>query len=597
MKMQKRIILPLLVLMLVGPLALGQKIKYKDLFVLLSAKQYAEAEPYLKKFLKDNDDYPSAYLYMGLILEDKAYKVDILRETEQYASLLDSAVLYFGLANKGMTEKEISKNEEYYQMYNRRDMRTGKFGVKHSDVILDLELRMKLKDRAKTAKTLKAHFVAAETSYKKAEKQYGLLQARFPDLKQLYLQADDSVVFELHQLAGTYDSCHIHFNDYKAVAKQMGKIGYNQDFDPQDILDFKRELTLADFYIDNIKIQDFKRWALGTAEVLEKEMKPLREKLVARDIELNKLQQHLKKDSVSVRQDLQLLQAKGFPELVRIDPDPLPLQVFKMKEAEIEFGCLVVENKVYRDSASLRLQVSALTAEIASARKLDSIAGILVERNLEKDTENYGHFVKTAYGSSLVLKSLIRGTKELALREIIRREETIKRKIESQKWVIDGNDSIPLVLPAPEASKFKPLVLVEEKFTAGLMFADSVGSGYFYVITPTRDPSIKASYPVNKLAFKKRFLPVTKALTTQDELGLVYFVLTYQETKLKDKYQATLAKIYKVEGLAWSVDLTFDQVPVELTFLKESSELTVKTKSSIGEFFITTINRDGKPAK
>lgn len=597
MKMQKRIIRALLVLMLVSPMAMGQKIKYKDLFVLLSAKQYADAERYLKKYLKDNTDNPNAYLYMGLILEDKASKVDILRETERYAGLLDSAVLYYGLAMKGMTEKEVSKNEEYYQMYNRRDMRSGKFGVKHSDVILDLELRMKLKERAKLAKTLKAHFLASEASYKKAVKQYTHIQARFPELKKLYLQADDSVRIELHQLAGTYDSCHIHFNDYKAVAKQMVKIGYNQDFDPQDILDFTRDLAPVDFYVDNIKIQDFKRWALGTAEVLDKEMKPLRDKLVARDIELNKLQQQVKKDSVSVRQDLQLLRAKGFPELVRIDPDPLPLQVFRMKEVEIEFGCQVVENKVHRDSASLKLQVDALTAEIRSARKLDSLAGNLVERDLEKESENYGHYVKTAYGSTSVLKSLIRSTKEMALREIIRREESIKRKGEALKWIIDGNDSVPLVLPAPEASKFKPLVLAEEKLTAGLVFADSVGTGYFYTITPSRKPAVKASFPVNKLAFKKRALPVTKALTTQDEQGLVYFVLTFQETKLGDKYQASLAKIYKVEGLAWSVDLTFDQVPVEISFLKESSELSVKTKSSIGEFFLITINRDGKPVK
>ncbi|MBL7866166.1 MAG: hypothetical protein JNK10_14915, partial [Cyclobacteriaceae bacterium] len=298
---------------------------------------------------------------------------------------------------------------------------------------------MKLKDRARMAKTLKSQFSASENSYKKALRQFALIQARYPDLRSLYLQADDSVMLQLRQLAVTYDSCHIHFNDYKSTAKQMGKIGYNQDFDPQDILDFKRELTPADFYADDIKIQDFKRWALGTSEVLDKEMKPLRDKLVARDIELNKLQQQVKKDSVSVRQELQLLRSKGFPELVRIDPDPLPLQVFRMKEAEIEFGCQVVENKVYRDSASLRFQVEALTKEISAARKLDSLAGNLVERDLEKETENYGHYVKTAYGSTSVLKSLIRGTKEMALREIIRREDVIKRKGEALKWIIDGS--------------------------------------------------------------------------------------------------------------------------------------------------------------
>jgi tetratricopeptide (TPR) repeat protein len=568
--MHKRIILFLLLATFVLTQAHAQKIKYKDLFVLLSAKQYAEAEPYLKKFLKDNTDYPNAYLYMGLILEDKAAHVDILRETDRYTGLLDSAVLYFGLATKGMTEKEVSKNEDYYQMYNRRDVRTGKFGVKHSDVILDLELRMKLKDRAKTTKELKAHFVATESTYRRAVKQYTRIQGRFPDLKSLYLQADDSLSRQLTALASTYDSCHIHFNDYKAIAKSMGKIGYNQDF---------------------------KRWALSTADVLDKEMKPLRDKLIARDMELNKLQQQVKKDSVSVRGEVLILRGKGFPELLRIDPNPLPLQVFAMKEADLVFGSQVVENKPLRDSASLVLQVEALTKEIFYARKLDSIAGGLVERDLEAESLNYGHYVRTAYGTPSMLKTLVRSTREMALREIIHREELIKRKSAASSWIVDGADSIPLVQPVSEKSRFKPLAQVDEKYTSGLVFADSVGTGYFYLITPSRVPSLKASFPVNKGAFKKRYLSVTKSLVTQDDQGLVYFVLTFQETKMNDKYQATLAKIYKVEGLAWSVDITFDQIPVEMSFLKESSELSVKTKSSIGELFVQIFNRDGKPVK
>ncbi|MBL7846541.1 MAG: hypothetical protein JNL40_03660 [Cyclobacteriaceae bacterium] len=595
--MKIRTLLSLILALLVASAATGQKIKYKDLFVLLSAKQYSEAEPFLKKYLKDNTDNPNAYLYMGLILEDKAAHADILKETERYSSLLDSAVLYFALANKGMTEKEVSRNEDYYQMYNRRDLRTGNFGVKHSDVLLDIETRMKLKDRAKLALKLKSQFKAAEASYLQSLRLYGKIQALYPDMKQLYLQSDDSLTLRLNHLASVYDSCHIHFNDYKATAKVMGKIGYNQDLNPQDILDFKRQQSAVDFYADDIKLQDFKRWALSTEEVIRKEIQPLRDQLVARDAELNKLQQQIKKDSVSVVQDLRILRGKGFPELLKIDPNPLPIQVFQMKEAEIEFGSQVSENRPLRDSASLALQVAGLKKEIALAHRLDSIANYLVERDVEAELANYRHFVNTAYGSTAVLKSLIRGTRELALREIIRRESAIKRKTDALQWIVDGADSIPLMSPAPEQSKFKPLVQQEEKFTSGLTFADSLGTGYFYTISPSRKVAVKATYKVNPDAFKKRYLPVTKAMAIQDELGLVFFVLTYQETKMKDKYQATLTKIYKVEGLAWSVNLELDQLPIELVFTKESSEIIIKTKSSIGEVFAIVFDRDGKPIK
>ena len=70
----------------------GQKIKYKELIVLLNAKQFDQAEPYLKKYLKDHDDNPNAYLFMGMIYQEKASKLDILKDTPALVKQLDSAV-------------------------------------------------------------------------------------------------------------------------------------------------------------------------------------------------------------------------------------------------------------------------------------------------------------------------------------------------------------------------------------------------------------------------------------------------------------------------------------------------------------------------
>src|SRR6478752_10535918 len=119
----------------------SQKVKYKDLFILLNAKQYEQAEPFLKRYLRDNDDNPNAYLFMGSIYQDKAAKNDILLQTDLMLTNMDSAVFFYDLASKGMTEKEINRNDEYYEAYSRRDLRTGKFEIKLSDVKFDLEKR------------------------------------------------------------------------------------------------------------------------------------------------------------------------------------------------------------------------------------------------------------------------------------------------------------------------------------------------------------------------------------------------------------------------------------------------------------------------
>jgi len=75
----------------------------------------------------------------------------------------DSAVTFLDKAYNTITEKELKKNGEYYQMYSRRDLRTGEFGIKLSDVRLDLETRVSLlKERKETAKEAKKQFLTCK---------------------------------------------------------------------------------------------------------------------------------------------------------------------------------------------------------------------------------------------------------------------------------------------------------------------------------------------------------------------------------------------------------------------------------------------------
>src|SRR6185295_2160842 len=100
-------------LVLFAVAAFGQKVKYKDLFLLLNSKQYADAEPFLKKFLKENPDHPNALMYMGIVYQEKSNKDDVLKQTELLQRHIDSAVLFYDKAYKEIDEKEIKRNDEY----------------------------------------------------------------------------------------------------------------------------------------------------------------------------------------------------------------------------------------------------------------------------------------------------------------------------------------------------------------------------------------------------------------------------------------------------------------------------------------------------
>lgn len=576
----------------------SQKIKYKDLFVLLNAQQFDEAEPFLKKYLKVNDDNPNAYLFMGIIYKDKSLKTDVLRDTEKRIMFLDSAVYFFGLAYKGMTEKEVDRNEEYYQMFNRRDTRTGKFGVKLSDVKLKLEEYMALKEKVKQIQLIKSQFVSAQRFYDRAQVAYKHIQDTYPGSRELYLRANESVVAQLIYLANIYDSCHMSFNDYKSAVAAYGNIGHNQDLDPLEIIDFKKQgNTPADFYSDDLKVWDYKRWALSTVDVIEKEIIPAKEQLITLDAELNREQQRIRKDSVSVMSSLSVYRSKlSMPVLRRLDPDPLPIKVFSLKLAELEYGSQVVDNKVLRDTASLATQVMALDKEYKLAHRTDSLATHLDNDQLTRDAENYSQYVSSSYGTVDAFKTYITSTREFAAHAAAHKKELLERKRALIKWVIHGTDSIPLDAAAASAGKYKPLI-ISAKLTAGLVYADTIPSGYAYLIPASHKAETGGVFPVDPMIFRKINLPVTKVLTLAEEKSGTLLVLLYQESRVKEKFPAVLVRINRGEAASLNMTYAFDQLPEELLYSPDTQVISVKTKNGQGEVFAINFDKTGKVVK
>jgi hypothetical protein len=578
----------------------GQKIKYKELFVLLDSRQFKDAEPFLRKYLKDNDDNPNAYLFMGFILQEKSMKADVLKESDLVATTGDSAIYYFDLAKKGITEKEIKRNDEYYQMYSRRDQRTGEFGIKISDIHLDLEKRtQELTDRKNKVKKLRSQFVTWERLYQSSSAAFKALQESSPSEKEFLLQSDQKTIDQLKSIQSIFDSCTLIFAAYKTTLADLGKTNYNQTFDAKKIEKFKEDgHGLPDFYADDLRVWNFDEWAAKKLNEIENDVQPFREKLVAYDVEINQLFDKIRKDSTSVAKDLAPLEKKvNENPVAKYDEAPMPLLLFRMKIEELRFSSTHIDNKKQRDSVSLAVRLDAIKTELKELEKLDSIAGILVAKDIEKETVNYQHFVTNAYGSTKVIRSLISSTKEFSEHEKHKREDVIARLANSLNWlVIDGKDSVAIGQAKQKRPNHFPLVLKTDKFVSGVKYgADSLATGFFYTITPNRIPDIKVSFPVDKASYAKRNLPVLKELVGSNDMGTVYYSLIYSETKGADnKFPVTITKITKPEGVAWTTTHKFDYIPSELILEADTGELSVKTTSPGGESKLIALDKNGK---
>ena len=97
-------------------------------------------------------------------------------------------------------------------------------------------------------------------------------------------------------------------------------------------------------------------------------------------------------------------------------------------------------------------------------------------------------------------------------------------------------------------------------------------------------------FPVDKQNFKLQELDSIKGIVSADAGGQLYFVLLYNEKETADgKIAATVAKIYRSDGLAWSTNYQLDFVPTEILFKPETSELTLK-----GDTQQNVLDKNGK---
>ncbi|GIL21616.1 MAG: hypothetical protein BroJett042_01290 [Bacteroidota bacterium] len=593
--MQTRKFLFCFVLILLAGTTWGQKVKYKDLIELLNARNYELAEPYLKRYLKENTDNVSAYLYMGIIYQDKAQRIDILKQSDVLISNIDSAIFFLEKTAPLVTERELKRNDQNYQMYLQRDVRTAEFAIKLSDVTLDIETRLKnLKDRKEKVIKLNEYFRATQRQYNSAQERFKKIQAQFATDKEFYLRMDDAVSADLTQIALIYDSSQASFKNYRSVLETIGKVPYNQTVTLNDIRNLKEDgVTEVDFLKQDLRLWDYGKWAKTAAETYKNELLPLRDHLIAYDIELNKLMQKLKKDSVSVKNDLnRLLDKILFKQLTRFDKDPLPAGVFNMKAAELEYRSDLIMNKPVRDTAGLAMQLEALIQEVRGIDKLDSIATRLMARDLETDKKDYAHFISKAYGSDVVLKNYIKSTHELAQRDRSTKQKQIEQTEKALKWLVHKSDSIPL-FQEETGSPFKPLTIVPDQFTLGLKYVDSLATGYLYNITPRHVPDVAVTFRVDASHFKRRYLPLLKGLGSHPQPDL-YLALVYSETTTKNGYPATLARISKATGLVWSLPYNLEQKPSEILYSAETGEIMIKLLMPGGDQKLFVVDKYGK---
>ena len=391
----------LFLLLFMGPYFLlnAQKIKYKDLFILLNAKDFDQGESFLRRFMVQDPDHPNANFHMAFLYQYKMDQLDMLKDAQLYNVYVDSTIQYFKRANLLITNKEVKKREEYYEDYYRRDLRTGKYGVKLADIQFDIEKKItELQERIKRVKNMKKYFDGFTNSYDSISLIYQELGDEFSGYNHFLLTSLDTHVEQLQRMIETYDEMTKNYDSYTKTVLQLEDAPYNQELDIKPVDEFE-SLEKPDYFAGRIMIHDFKEWAMEVSFIITDKIAPIKSNMASHDIQLDELNKRVMEGNTVENELADLTKMMFFEQLRIYDEVPLPTNLFEFKVNEISYYSFLNHKTDEKALDSMNIDFQMVLYDTLQKRFAPVRASfqVLEGQNIDTENEFYGSFISERY--------------------------------------------------------------------------------------------------------------------------------------------------------------------------------------------------------
>ncbi len=424
----------------------GQKLKYKNIFPLLQAKNYAQGEPQLRQFLTDpkNQEEPNAHLQFGYILESHAEKLNVVTDSIALIRYSDSIAIAFNKAKLLIDDKEIRKNEDYYQQFHRRDLRTGDFGIKLSDIQLELDNKIeRYRLVSRKTKQLAGSLPGLQSTYEKSNEIYKNLTKQFKTENALALSANQEIQGLLKELISNGEEIRDMVDNIQDIAATHPRADYNASSEWSKIETYAVDgSSMINVYEGHYVFWDYKKFAEDMLRKVDSEIKQFKHDLIETDKNLsNKLATVERAETLF---ELPEIPAELEKQIIDIDPDGLAGNILRFKKHEIAFKNIEL---IDEDSAFVTRQMSKVDTLYEIINKMDAIFAKVKASNSEEEKAKYESYVKAVFGRNTQVNKYVQ-EKEVWLknrRAILDRSFDYWSEVDS--WAIGENYRIPLFEP------------------------------------------------------------------------------------------------------------------------------------------------------
>lgn len=555
--------------------AQGQKIKYKNLYPLLEAKNYAEAIPQLKIFLSDekNSDEANAHLQMGLWLEKRFLAYDVVDDSASLYATGDSAVFYLEKAKSLIDEKELKRNDEYYQAFFRRDLRTGEFGIKVSDVHLDIEKKVEaINTRIADVKEMHRRVVKVENNQKAAMEDYRALTEQFNLYNSLLIGAGEDTNAKL---ANIEENGRVGVENAKSVqelAEKLGSDKYSQEPILKGIEQYGVDgMNAANLRSGVIEIWNFEEWAreaqseiMGGVALFKTMVKNYADEI------------REKKAKVKNSQNAEI---GDFPENLasqfeKYDPGSTVEKLLKieMYEARVTKKVDLQLNPALMDSSLIGSQLAIFEDAYADAKEMKLLVESITSDDIALAKTKYTDYIDSFFQKYVTASKYVTDMQIWAGRQVNWLGDAVEFWSEKNRWGIDAENKevrYPLFIQdAPEGGYMTmgvPVKTPEEIVAYGADLNNKKG----YVISFGPDRVSKW-----KLEFE---LPGTEAVRYEsDSIPTVAGSESFYIYNKSSEENNFVVVSYTPSGqLNWGTVVTISKEPVDFKFDDLTQELTI----------------------
>ncbi len=582
----------------------AQKVKYKDVFPLIQAGNWDQAEPLLKTYLADpkNHDDASAQYNMGKAHERRILAAGILNDTSQLFNKIDSANLHLGISLTLINEKELKKNDQYYQEFNRRDLRTGEFGIKVSDVHLDIENKIKaLKERKQNIRDFHLNATEVGAVYNVLNEKMLALKQEFGNQSTLLLAYGDkhqqlldeienqgNVVNKLLELT-TQANFKIPSSKFTFAVEKI-KLSELADYTPASL-----DVTAGGI----LNVVDFAGWASEVKSTVRLEVLPFRQELIAYDRDLEAKKQQLEKNGTLDGLPLTVDQAL-VDRIRQFEENSLAEKLLIFKVNELNY-LAAAGPSAFPDSnqvTAMYLKHQELIDRLTQMKELLNVPAQDVDKAFARNPA----FFESRYVNNVKLNEFLSEKSDFAQTKMQEWSVGLDFWANRRKWLITTKgDSIPLFIKdsLPNAYAYKTLHLIDSLNLQVSGYKQSEKDLYFFA------SQIAASYTPAWMVEEKLPVPDKDFVFSQANINHAPaadgYSTFYTYYPVKGKTHLFMTSIDSTGNPLWKVSTEITRPPAKVSFNKMVMETIVYLEQPVddpaSELAYIVIDRTGKVRK